>query len=271
MTFFPGRWPLLWRKQSWGGHSNKGPQQPLLHWSRIVSACWSDHMLRRRSRRKDWIQRWHNWPQVCPVGCGHYIWHYIWLTCQWIIQGGNVSLEKWTWGLETWSDWAPDRLLKPERPPADRGILYFILLALCGVWSDVNVSPCDQQDRKDLFLVWNHKCVLIDVLDGNRKTPRSCHPAWLCGTMWCQVWSGSQTLLAPGDGRLCCVLWTLFLICPLYVKHTLQSLFKIQSDGMLLDKHHNRQVILILLYCILLDRVYGAKLNPFGKFVIPRV
>lgn len=45
------------------------------------------------------------------------------------------------------------RLLKTERPPVDAGSLciwYFTLLALCDVWSDVNVRLCDQQDRKDL-------------------------------------------------------------------------------------------------------------------------
>lgn len=51
------------------------------------------------------------------------------------------------------------------------------------VWSDVNVRPCDQQDRKDLCWFGIHKCILIDALDGNRKTARPCDPAWLCGTV----------------------------------------------------------------------------------------
>lgn len=61
--------------------------------------------------------------------------------------------EPWVWKNEMTEH--TDRLLKPERPPVDRGILcilYFTLLALCDAWSDVNVSPCDQQDREDLCL-----------------------------------------------------------------------------------------------------------------------
>lgn len=207
-----------------------------------------------------------SWPMltqlttVCPVGCGLQERKYLdsfsathiycgitydWQFNEWCGKGStwNVSPEKWVsepWVWKNEMTWAHGPSFEAwEATSGQRHFVHSVFHAAGTVWCLVwcECQPLWSAGQRRPLLVWNHKCILIEAVDGYRKTPRPCDRAWLYGTVWCRVSSGSQTLLSPGDGGLCCVLWTLFLICSLYLKHPLQSLYNLQSAGMLLDKH----------------------------------
>lgn len=169
------------------------------------------------------------------------------------------KVSPWTLSLEKWNVWARGPSIEAwEATSGQRHFVHFVFHAAGTVWCLVwcECQPLWSAGQRRPLLVWNHKCIVIEAVDGYRKTPRPCDRAWLYGAVWCRVSSGSQTLLSAGNGGLCCVLWTLFLICSPYLEHPLQSLFKLQSAGMLLDKHlmsldHKRQAILLLWYFIL--------------------
>lgn len=129
----------------------------------------------------------------------------------------------WSWTFTKGNDWSPDPSFEDwEATSGRRQFVHLVFHAAgtvwCLVWCECQALWSAGQKRPLPF--WNHKFIVIDALDGNRKTPGPCGPAWLYGTVWCQAWSGSQALLSPGD-----VLENLFLIRPLNFKRALRSLF----------------------------------------------
>lgn len=123
-----------------------------------------------------------------------------------------VKVSFWTLSLDKWNDWAHGPAFEAwEATSGQRHFVHFVFHAagtVC-VWSDVNVSPCDQQDREDLCLFgitnasWWKGLMEIGKLHVRVIEPGCMAP--------CDVGSHLDLkLVSPGDGGLCCVLRTLW-------------------------------------------------------------